>query len=131
MRITARRSSWWGGLTLPTIVAVALMAAGCGESPLSTTSTPEAPQSAPRFITPETPSGAYLLRLGGTATLQLPPDAPEPTTEGVSVLVVPLAPLTPPGNRQWELRAVEQGDTRITVDLATESHDWTLQVVEM
>jgi len=63
--------------------------------------------------------------------MQLPPDAPEPTIQGVSVLVIPLAPLAPTGNRRWELRAVEEGDTHITVDLATGRRDWTLLVAKM
>jgi hypothetical protein len=85
---------------------------------------------APRFFTIATPSGSYTLTLDGTSTLQLPPDTPQPTVSGTSVLVMDVASLTNTGNKQWELRAVQAGETTISVETPENSKTWTLIVRE-
>jgi len=83
---------------------------------------------APRFFTIATPTGTYSLSVGDSSTVQLPPDVPEPTTVGSSVLLIGVANVADSGNRQWELRAVEAGETIITVPVAAGSLNWTLVV---
>lgn len=44
------------------------------------------------------------------------------------MLLLDVAPLTGTGNKQWELRAVTEGETTITVDSADYSMTWVLLV---
>ncbi|MEV0410050.1 hypothetical protein AB0I68_04350 [Streptomyces sp. NPDC050448] len=57
------------------------------------------------------------LTAGQTAQLRLPlPEGgPEPTAQGESVLLIRISNVTPTGHREWELRAVHEGTTRISV----------------
>ncbi|MCX5145656.1 MULTISPECIES: hypothetical protein [unclassified Streptomyces] len=55
------------------------------------------------------------LEVGQTARLRLPETGPEPTAQGESVLLIPLSNVTATGHREWELRAVREGTTHISV----------------
>jgi len=135
----------WGGIGLPTLVFVVMLAAGCGDggetaesadpgsatsagpevipttavaSTTVTTSSPtEAPVAgpAPRFFTPATPSGAYRMAVGESSTIQLPDDAPAPEVRGGAALVIDVASVAPAGFRQWELRGVAAGEATISI----------------
>ena len=67
---------------------------------------------------------------GGSATLQLPDTASDPELRGVSVELIDVSSLAPAGSRQWELRAIEQGETRITVLVDGRAITWILVVTE-
>ena len=85
-------------------------------------------EPAPRFFTEATPSGSYLFAVGDSATLQLAPDAPEPEPSGEAVVIIAMSSLAPTGNKQWELRAVANGETTITIDTSEGCRTWTLVV---
>jgi predicted secreted protein len=117
---------------LPGLLLIAILA-GCGQdepadgptSPSTTievtttkheettTTGPISMDPAPRLFTQETPTGSYVMAIGQTAALRLVPGTPPPVVEGTSVLVLEVAFLTDPGYREWELRAVEVGETSI------------------
>lgn len=57
------------------------------------------------------------LAVGQTAQLRLPlPEGgPEPAVHGESVLLIRMSDVTATGHREWELRAVREGTTRVLV----------------
>ncbi|WP_327285208.1 MULTISPECIES: hypothetical protein [unclassified Streptomyces] len=61
------------------------------------------------------------LAVGQTARLRLPlPEGgPEPTARGDSVLLIRIDNVTGTGHREWELRAVRPGTTRISAPRPT------------
>ncbi|WP_203580753.1 hypothetical protein [Microbacterium hibisci] len=64
----------------------------------------------PRFIGPADDGSAFTMTVGQTTTLRLTdPAAAEPEADGVAVLLIPVASVTAPGAREWEVRAVEAG----------------------
>lgn len=60
------------------------------------------------------------LTVGQTARLllPLPEGGPEPTAQGDSVLLIRISNVTGTGHREWELRAVREGTTRISAPRA-------------
>ncbi|MFD7840488.1 hypothetical protein [Streptomyces sp. NPDC059761] len=70
-----------------------------------------------RVLTGADDGFAGRLAVGQTARLRLPlPEGgPEPTARGDAVLLIRIGNVTGSGHREWELRAVHPGTTRITV----------------
>ncbi|WP_147420006.1 hypothetical protein [Streptomyces sp. WM6372] len=70
-----------------------------------------------RVLTAADDGFAGRLAVGQTARLRLPlPEGgPEPTARGDAVLLIRISDVTGSGHREWELRAVRPGTTRITV----------------
>ena len=155
-RTTNNEQAAWGGFALPMLVSIAVLIGACGgeaadepepgvtsasssvaetTQPEGSTTTPgsvstlgDVTSPAPRFFTIATPTGTYSLSVGDSSTVQLPTDVSEPTAVGSSVLLIGMANVADSGNRQWELRAVEAGETIITVQVAEGSLIWTLTV---
>jgi predicted secreted protein len=82
------------------------------------------------LFTEKTAEGAYSMLVGDTSSLRLGPKSPPPEVEGSSVLVLELAFLTDPGYKEWELRAVEPGETTVTVESGSEPLTFLLVVGE-
>ena len=91
---------------------------GSGSGPNGTASAPSpsgAPQPAPKRLTPKDDGGQFTMQMGTTSTLRVDdPAATDPAVVGVSVLVVPVLNVAASGVREWELRAVAPGTTRLT-----------------
>ncbi|WP_158708538.1 hypothetical protein [Streptomyces sp. NRRL S-244] len=70
-----------------------------------------------RVLTGADDGFAGRLAVGQSARLRLPlPEGgPEPAARGDAVLLIPISNVTGSGHREWELRAVHPGTTRITV----------------
>jgi len=89
-----------------------------GSGPHATASAPSpsgAPQPAPKRLTPKDDGGQFTMQMGTTSTLRVDdPAATDPAVVGVSVLVVPVLNVAASGVREWELRAVAPGTTRLT-----------------
>ncbi|MFI6145097.1 hypothetical protein [Streptomyces sp. NPDC051109] len=70
-----------------------------------------------RVLTGADDGFAGRLAVGQTARLRLPlPEGgPEPAARGDAVLLIRISDVTGSGHREWELRAVHPGTTRITV----------------
>ncbi|MFF3647664.1 hypothetical protein ACFYXV_03310 [Streptomyces sp. NPDC002181] len=75
------------------------------------------PPAQGRVLTGADDGFAGRLTVGQTARLRLPlPEGgAEPAAEGDAVLLIPVGNVTGTGHREWELRAVHPGTTRITV----------------
>ncbi|MFK0218899.1 hypothetical protein ACIQWN_12025 [Streptomyces vinaceus] len=75
------------------------------------------PPAQGRVLTGADDGFAGRLTVGQTARLRLPlPEGgPEPTAEGDAVLLIRISNVTGTGHREWELRAVHPGTTRIRV----------------
>ena len=149
------RTSGWGGVSLPTLLLVTMLTSACGTqvesdgtegdhsvstptvvataATVPSTTAPTTTEAmtmhpAPRFFTPATPPGRYGMVVGGSATLQLPTTAGVPELRGNSVELIDLASPAPAGSRQWELRALEPGETRVTVVADGRAITWMLVV---
>lgn len=85
-------------------------------------------EPASRFFTAATPPGVYQMDLGASSTLQLPHDVLAPDVRGDAVLVIEVASLAPQRFQQWELRAVEAGQTVISIEVDGRPLSWTLVV---
>lgn len=74
------------------------------------------PEPAPRIVSPADDGRVLSLATGGVVNLVAPPDpsAPPLGIEGDSVEVVEVVNITDSGSRQWELRAIGPGTTRIS-----------------
>jgi hypothetical protein len=69
----------------------------------------------PETITPADDGRTFFMRIGQVAGLVVAdPDAPDPTVDGRSVLVIPVVNIQASDRREWELRAVARGVTTIT-----------------
>jgi predicted secreted protein len=55
------------------------------------------------------------LRVGETATLRLRDGGPEPVVTGEAILLIRVDNVAATGYRQWEIRAVRPGTSRLTV----------------
>ena len=152
-----RNQAAWGGFALPMLLTLVILATACGDevtdptasvtttsidsettrtettatAPTTSTTLNDVTSPAPRFFTLATPTGTYSMSVDTSATVQLPPDIPEPTVEGESVILIGTANVVDSGNRQWELRAVEPGETTVTVKSSDGSIMWTLLVEPM
>ncbi|MFB7058169.1 hypothetical protein ACFCXT_34235 [Streptomyces vinaceus] len=75
------------------------------------------PPAQGRVLTGADDGFAGRLSVGQTARLRLPlPEGgPEPTAEGDAVLLIRISNVTGTGHREWELRAVHPGTTRISI----------------
>ncbi|MGW6405733.1 hypothetical protein ACWF95_01100 [Streptomyces vinaceus] len=75
------------------------------------------PPAQGRVLTGADDGFAGRLSVGQTARLRLPlPEGgPEPTAEGDAVLLIRISNVTGTGHREWELRAVHPGTTRIRI----------------
>ncbi|MFB7784345.1 hypothetical protein ACFC1D_16750 [Streptomyces vinaceus] len=75
------------------------------------------PPAQGRVLTGADDGFAGRLTVGQTARLRLPlPEGgPEPTAEGDAVLLIRISNVTGTGHREWELRAVHPGTTRIRI----------------
>ncbi|GHE33147.1 hypothetical protein [Streptomyces vinaceus] len=75
------------------------------------------PPAQGRVLTGADDGFAGRLTVGQTARLRLPlPEGgPEPTAEGDAVLLIRVSNVTGTGHREWELRAVHPGTTRIRI----------------
>ncbi|MFE5536774.1 hypothetical protein [Streptomyces sp. NPDC056492] len=75
------------------------------------------PPAQGRVLTGADDGFAGRLTVGQTARLRLPlPEGgAEPAAEGDAVLLIPVGNVTGTGHREWELRAVHPGTTRVTV----------------
>ncbi|MEV6576769.1 hypothetical protein AB0M92_01230 [Streptomyces sp. NPDC051582] len=75
------------------------------------------PPAQGRVLTGADDGFAGRLTVGQTARLRLPlPEGgPQPTARGDAVLLIRVGNVTGTGHREWELRAVHPGTTRITV----------------
>jgi hypothetical protein len=70
---------------------------------------------APRRLTPEADGSHYSMTLGSTtAVVVRGQDVDEPQVDGTSVILVPVLNVTDSGVREWEVRAVEVGTSRVT-----------------
>ncbi|MFE2874717.1 hypothetical protein ACFXG6_26615 [Streptomyces roseus] len=79
------------------------------------------PPAQGRVLTGADDGFAGRLAVGQTARLRLPlPEGgPQPTARGDAVLLIRVGNVTGSGHREWELRAVHPGTTRITVPRPT------------
>jgi hypothetical protein len=67
-----------------------------------------------RTLTPKDDGGVFAMQVGQTLGLIVPdPQAPDPEVEGKSVEVVAVVNIDASGRREWELRAVAPGRTKI------------------
>ncbi|MFD8793734.1 hypothetical protein [Streptomyces vinaceus] len=75
------------------------------------------PPAQGRVLTGADDGFAGRLSVGQTARLRLPlPEGgQEPTAEGDAVLLIRISNVTGTGHREWELRAVHPGTTRISI----------------
>ena len=124
---------------LPVLAAAALLAAcGGGELPLPATedsptviATPEyAP--APSILTPADDGKQYTMAVDEVSRLVVgDPHAPDPSSSGPALLIVPVFNVQESGQREWEVRAAAAGSATITGYLEPDiSYAIEIQVVE-
>lgn len=87
-------------------------------------------QAAPRFFTERVADGRYRMSPGKTATLRLPPNAPEPRLTGTAVILIPVAAFAPTGTKEWEVRAVSGGTAVLDAVFDGQQRSWTLVVTD-
>ena len=114
--------------TLPTTASstTAVSTTAVPTSTLPTTSVTTVGEPLPRFVDADTPPGQYTMLLDGSSTLVLEPGQ-TPMIDGTSVVAIEEIGVTGSGRPQWELRAVAEGATTITVDSQL---TWEIVVVD-
>lgn len=84
----------------------------------------------PRFVTEDTPDGRYTMGVDDSATLELPQGTTSPSVRGDAVEVFDVASLADSGVAQWEIRAIERGESTITAIVDGREHVWTVAVTD-
>jgi len=84
----------------------------------------------PRFVTEATPDGRYTMVVDDSATLELPQGTTSPSVTGTAVEVFDVASLADSGVAQWEIRAIERGESTVTAIVDGREHVWTVAVTD-